>query len=206
MTREAPLALCLLAAVHLAAQGAAIQTLPIIPRPAVVRHLNGTFLLGRSAVVYADPEARPVAEWFAEQLRSEFGIAAEFRRKSPAQGRAFRFLVDTSLPEEGYRLRIEPRGVTIVGPSRRVVLRGAIGAPARGGAQRDHLESACGRNPRSAPVSLSRPAPGYVTPHVPGGVSEALSGLDGALQAEHDSTGISRTIKAGASRSSNTRG
>ena len=67
-----------------AAQAAAIQPLPIVPRPAVVRHLNGTFLLGRSAVIYADGDARPVAQWFAEQLRSEFGIAAERRRGSAA--------------------------------------------------------------------------------------------------------------------------
>jgi len=114
MTRGALLALCVIAAAH----GAAAQSLagiPIIPRPAVVRHLNGTFLLGQSAAIYADPGARPVALWFAEQLRSEFRIAAGVTSE-PARGRAFRFLLDTSLPEEGYRLRIEPRGVTILGP------------------------------------------------------------------------------------------
>src|ERR1700687_1558698 len=110
MTRGVGLALCVIAAAH----GAAAQSLPIVPRPAVVRHHNGTFLLGRSAAVYADPDARPVAQWFAEQLRSEFGIAANVTGESP-RGSALRFLLDTSLPEEGSRLRIEPRGVTIAG-------------------------------------------------------------------------------------------
>ncbi len=110
MTRGAGLALCVIAV----ALGAAAQSLPIVPRPAEVRHLNGTFLLGRSAAIYADPEARPVAKWFAEQLRSEFGIAADVVDQPP-RGRVFRLLLDTSLPEEGYRLRIEPRGVTIRG-------------------------------------------------------------------------------------------
>jgi hexosaminidase len=106
MTRGVLLALC--------AIGAAAQSLPIVPRPAVVRHLNGTFLLGRSAAIYADADARPVAQWFAEQLRSEFGIAADVTSESRRRS-AFRFLLDTTLPEEGYRLRIEPRGVTIMG-------------------------------------------------------------------------------------------
>ncbi len=110
MTRGAGLALCLIAAVH----GTSAQSLPIVPRPALVRHLNGTFRLSRAAVIYADPEAQPVAEWFAGQLRSEFGIAADVTDQAP-RGPAFRLLLDTSLPEEGYHLRIEPRGVTVRG-------------------------------------------------------------------------------------------
>lgn len=111
MTRGAPLALCAILAAH----AVAAQSLPIVPRPAVVRHLSGTFLLGRSAVIYANPEALAVAKWFAEQLHSEFGITAEVTTQPP-RGIAFRFLIDDSLPEEGYRLRIEPRGVTLSGP------------------------------------------------------------------------------------------
>ncbi len=110
MTRGVGLALCVIAAAH----GAAGQSLPVIPRPAVERHLNGTFVLGRSTAIYADPDARPVAQWFAEQLQSEFGITVNVTAESP-RGSAFRFLLDTSLPQEGYRLRIEPRGVTIAG-------------------------------------------------------------------------------------------
>jgi len=110
MTRGVRLAICVIAAVH----GSPAQSLPIIPRPAVVRHLNGTFLLGRSAAIYADPEAQAVARWFAEQLRSEFGIAAEVNSEPP-RASAFRFAIDDSLPDEGYRLRIEPRGVIILG-------------------------------------------------------------------------------------------
>jgi hexosaminidase len=79
-----------------------------------VRQLNGTFLLGPSAAIQAEGDARPVAQWFSEQLRSEFGIAAEVTDQ-PSRGKAFRFVLDESLPEEGYRLRIEPRGVVIAG-------------------------------------------------------------------------------------------
>ena len=104
------LVLCVMGAVS----GAIIQPLPIVPRPAVVRHLNGTFLLGPTAAVYADGDARPVAQWFAEQLHSEFGIAAEILAGAP-RGRSFHFVIDERQPEEGYRLRIEPRGVVITG-------------------------------------------------------------------------------------------
>jgi hexosaminidase len=97
-----------------AAQGAVLQPLPIVPRPAVVQHLNGTFLPGPTAVVYADGEAQPVAQWFSQQLHAEFGIAAQVLAGTP-RGRAFRFVLDESLPEEGYRLRIDPRSVTILG-------------------------------------------------------------------------------------------
>jgi len=110
MPRAVLLALWVIAA----AQGAVLQPLPIVPLPAVVRHLNGAFRLGPTAVVYADGDARPVAQWFAEQLHSEFGIAAQILTGAP-RGRAFRFVLDEGLPEEGYRLRIDPRGVTIVG-------------------------------------------------------------------------------------------
>jgi hexosaminidase len=109
MTRGVPLALCLIAAVN-----AAAQSLPIVPRPAVARQLNGTFHLGPAAAIHADPEAQAVAKWFAEQLLSEFGITAGVSDK-PLRGSGFSFLLDTSLPDEGYRLRIEPRGVTIRG-------------------------------------------------------------------------------------------
>jgi hexosaminidase len=76
--------------------------------------LNGTFLLGRATAIYADPGAQAVARWFAEQLRSEFGITAALS-DTPVRASGFSFLLDTSLPDEGYRLRIEPRGITIHG-------------------------------------------------------------------------------------------
>jgi len=110
MTRAMLLGVCAIATMR----AAGIQPLPIVPRPAVARHLNGTFLLGSSAAVYADGDARPVAQWFSEQLRSEFGISAQILTGAP-RGKAFHFVLDESLPHEGYRLRIEPRGVTIVG-------------------------------------------------------------------------------------------
>jgi hexosaminidase len=110
MTRAMLLGICAFATSH----AAGLQPLPIIPRPVVARHLNGTFLLGSSAVVYADGDARPVAQWFSEQLHSEFGIAAQILTGAP-RGKAFHFVLDQSLPDEGYRLRIEPRGVTITG-------------------------------------------------------------------------------------------
>jgi len=110
MTRGVRLAVCVIAAIH----GAAAQSIPIIPRPALVRHLNGSLLVGRSTVVDADPDALPVAQWFAEQLRSEFGLAVGVTTESSRRS-AFHFISDASLPEEGYRLRIDPRGVFIRG-------------------------------------------------------------------------------------------
>src|SRR6185295_9199666 len=110
MKRAALLALGVLAAAH----EIAAQSVPIIPRPAVVRNLNGSFLLGRSTLVYADADARQVADGFREQIRSEFGIALDSAAAAPARD-TIRFLLDGSLPEESYRLRIEPAGITIVG-------------------------------------------------------------------------------------------
>jgi len=97
-----------------ATMGTAAQSLPIIPRPAVARPLKGTFVIGKSTVIYADPAVRPIAEWFRAQMRSEFGIAMDAAEEAPARN-TVRFLLDTSFPEEGYGLRIEPRGVTIRG-------------------------------------------------------------------------------------------
>jgi len=110
MIRAVLFALCVITATR----AAAIQPLPIIPRPAVARQLNGTLLLGQSAVISADPGAQAVAKWFAEQLRSEFGIAAEVVEGTP-RGKAFHLVLDGSLPDEAYRLRIDPRGVVIAG-------------------------------------------------------------------------------------------
>ncbi len=109
MLRGAALIFGLAAAV----QGAP-PSLSIVPRPALVRHLNGTFLPGRSPAIVADPAAQPVAQWFAGQLHSEFNIAASLAA-APPRGKSFRFVVDETLPAEGYRLRIAPRGVTISG-------------------------------------------------------------------------------------------
>ena len=86
----------------------------IIPRPALIRQLNGTFLASRSIPIYADQEARPVAEWFAAQLQSEFRLATKLIGEPPAS-RGFRFQIDSTGSEEGYRLRIDPRGVVIRG-------------------------------------------------------------------------------------------
>jgi hexosaminidase len=105
------LVLCVLAAAH----GIAAQSLKIVPRPAGVRPLKGSFSLGRSTRIYADPEARQVAEWFRAQIRLEMGLALDSAAEPPARN-AIRFLLDTSLPPEGYLLRIEPRiGITIRG-------------------------------------------------------------------------------------------
>src|SRR5690349_22007616 len=114
MTRGFRFTLCLISLLNPVAWAAIQRTLPIIPRPSVERHLNGTFLVGRSAAVYADPQALPVANLFAEQLRREFGIAAEIN-PGPAPKKGFRFVTDPKLPDEGYRLRIDPRMVTIQG-------------------------------------------------------------------------------------------
>jgi hexosaminidase len=93
---------------------AAAQPLPIVPRPASAHLLKGTFQAGRSTVIYADADAQPVAQWFAEQLRSEFGLAAGVTTE-PSRRSVFHFRIDASVPEEGYRLRIGPRRVTIQG-------------------------------------------------------------------------------------------
>ena len=108
--RVAVLALSVLAATL----GATAQSLPIIPRPAVARPLKGTFLIGRSTLIYADLAAQPIAEWFSAQVRSEFRMVLDAASEAPDRD-AIRFLVDTNQPEEGYRLRIDPRGVTIRG-------------------------------------------------------------------------------------------
>jgi hexosaminidase len=80
----------------------------------VVRNLKGNFQVGRSTVIYADTGAQPVAQWFAEQLRSEFGLAVGVTTE-PSRRSAFHFTSDASLPDEGYRLRIDSHGVVVQG-------------------------------------------------------------------------------------------
>jgi hexosaminidase len=108
VTRGILLLVCLTAA--------SAQPIQIIPRPAIVRNLKGNFQVGRSTVIYADAGAQPVARWFAEQLRSEFGLAAGVTTE-PSRRSAFHFTSDASLPDEGYRLRIDSHGVVIRGRS-----------------------------------------------------------------------------------------
>jgi len=106
VTRGILLLVCLAAA--------SAQTVQIIPRPAVVRNLKGSFQVDRSTVIYADAGSQPVAQWFADQLRSEFGLAVGLTTES-FQKSAFHFLGSESLGDEGYRLRIDAHGVVIQG-------------------------------------------------------------------------------------------
>lgn len=86
----------------------------IVPRPVSVQELQGVFRLSSATVITAEPDARPMALQFRDQLSSEFGVSARFSAK-PVRKNSISFALDKSMPEEGYKLKIEPDGITITG-------------------------------------------------------------------------------------------
>lgn len=89
-------------------------TLPIVPRPVSAQELPGRFKLSKSTVITADPDARPIAMQFRDQLQKEFGVSAKFSLK-PARKNGIAFVLDNAMPEESYKLKVTPGAITITG-------------------------------------------------------------------------------------------
>lgn len=89
----------------------------MLPRPATVTVGDGVFVLDASTILICDSHLSDVAGW----LRSVLGPATGCWLPAPvgpADGQGplgIRLEVDSRLPAEGYRLRVDPAGVRITG-------------------------------------------------------------------------------------------
>lgn len=100
------------------AEDAAMQGIHIVPAPAMVKSLQGTFTLNeRTRLLVEDPESRRIAAIFNDFLLANHGIRLKIDT-SPLRGRAYIVLTETSqqaLPIEGYRLLIQPGKIIVMG-------------------------------------------------------------------------------------------
>jgi hexosaminidase len=91
--------------------------LQVIPQPAAIRRLTGTFTLDQHTRLSArEPESRQVAELFSDFLRQTYGLT--LRAGAAAANRNtidFTSAGSEQLPPEGYRLVVEPNRIRIVG-------------------------------------------------------------------------------------------
>ena len=114
------LAILLLVAV---AGGASAQSPPaaqvnIVPRPASLKALHGTFLLtGATRILVADEESRRVAGLFNDYLLEQHGLRLEITTARPrtANYLAFGRAGVGGLPPEGYRLAIRADSIKVEG-------------------------------------------------------------------------------------------
>jgi hexosaminidase len=104
----------------IAATGACAQEAPqqinVVPRPANVKALPGTFLLsGATQIVVADPDARRVAELFNASLLERRGLRLGIAAKLPRTN--YIHMVRARDPDspEGYRLAIDGDGIRLTG-------------------------------------------------------------------------------------------
>lgn len=103
------------------------NSLGLIPEPVdATRTGSGTFVLGSGAWVQTAPELRPAARTWSSTTANAFGIdlsvAPAPTGPSDAHGApgalpstepAVRFTTDPDLPDEGYAIRIDDRGITV---------------------------------------------------------------------------------------------
>jgi len=106
-------ALSLALSTALAAQEVA-PSLPIVPTPVSVRLASGHFTLAPGVTVRAASADAATAEFLRSRLREAWGRGAAARGASSG-AITLTSAGSESLPPEGYRLRISPTGVAIVG-------------------------------------------------------------------------------------------
>lgn len=92
--------------------------LNIVPRPAAVKRLTGSFALNRSTQIVAlDKDSRSVAGLFNDFLARDHGFRLKLTAAEPRKGNYIFFTQSGSqgLPAEGYRLLVDPGGIRVVG-------------------------------------------------------------------------------------------
>ena len=138
--RLAPLAVCLAAAP--AARG---EDLPIVPNPASVTRCEGSFAVSsRTALVAASPGARQAARHFGGLAMRSQGLALAVTPGAPREG-AIAFVRDaqSGLGEEGYRLKADPTGVTVVAARPAGLMHGAATLWQMLAGDREHASLPC---------------------------------------------------------------
>jgi len=106
------------AALALLLAAASTHANDIVPRPALIAQRDGTFTLDdRTRIVAPDAESRRIAELLHEYLFDQHGLRLEIATK-PLDGRKSIVLARAGsgdLPEEGYRLSVEPDAIRVTG-------------------------------------------------------------------------------------------
>src|SRR4029079_7002800 len=90
----------------------------VVPRPAALERRTGTVRLDdHTRIVAADAESRRIAELLTDYLLNQHGLRLEIGAK-PRDGRNIIVLTSAgsaNLPDEGYRLSVEPDAIRVVG-------------------------------------------------------------------------------------------
>lgn len=109
----------LLIAVEVArGQNSAIADLNVIPQPAAAKYLTGSFTLNnQTKILAANKDSRDVAGLFNDFLLRSYGTRLKLAATKPSSGNYISFtqVGSPSLPEEGYRLAVDPAGIRVVG-------------------------------------------------------------------------------------------
>ncbi|HZF14683.1 MAG TPA: family 20 glycosylhydrolase [Steroidobacteraceae bacterium] len=106
------------AAAAAVAQSPAPADVNVVPRPVSLKTLNGTFLLtSETRILAGDDESRRVAELFNDYLLGQHGLRLKVVGTRPRGENSISFSQSGSrdLPDEGYRLRIEPKVIRVTG-------------------------------------------------------------------------------------------
>jgi hexosaminidase len=100
------------------AQSSAPPSVSIVPLPVESKRLDGTFLLdGRTQIVATDAESRRIAGLLNEYLFTLHGVRLPIGSKRLEDRNSISLTQDGSraLPEEGYRLVVEPKQIRLIG-------------------------------------------------------------------------------------------
>lgn len=84
--------------------------LTLIPKPQVVDFMDGVFDVEPEVYIYAPEEFKVAQEFLKEFIKKHPGIEA---KGGVEPGGTFQLKMVDSLPEEGYRLRVDQKGVNI---------------------------------------------------------------------------------------------
>jgi hexosaminidase len=102
-------------------QAGELPTISIIPRPMSLTRLDGSFTVDARTVIVTDHASAGVANQLARYLEPATGLNIPVRLEATSSANAIVFRSDASLSAvlgpEGYRLRVEPAGVTITAPA-----------------------------------------------------------------------------------------
>jgi hexosaminidase len=109
--------LALFATACASAQGLPQPDVNVVPRPATVRALPGTFALtAATRIVAADAEARRIAELFNQSLLEQHGLRLPITtRRSGGTNYLVLKLARGATPAEGYHLVVAPAAIDITG-------------------------------------------------------------------------------------------
>ena len=95
-----------------------VRVLPVIPRPAVMRSLEGVFTITQDTTIHADGDSRDTASRFVEQLRPAMGFPLVLQAHDGNRNESSAIILSLDagceeLGDEGYALRVTPDRIDI---------------------------------------------------------------------------------------------